>query len=802
MGLAEMSLAEKKYDDCKGFLAQALSRDPDNFDALLLQSRLLMSQGETDQCVAALERLTRLFPQIAQAHYQLAAGYLAQNDSTKAEISLNQALRLAPNFTEAILLLAETQIRNTNSSPAIASLEKLVRQQPKLASAQLLLADAYRQQDRYSDAQAIYASLEKSFPQNARIPFLAGSTYLQQNNKAEARRAFEQVLQIAPDNLPALEQLVNLDLSEKQFDAARHRVEARMQKDPKQIELSLILAKVYQVEGSQDKTEQVLLKAIDLAPENPAPRLVLAQMYSGAKQNKKALAQLDAVLAKDPKNLAALMQAAQVHTDEKDYKAAAAAYEQLLAIDPKFSPALNNAAYLYSENLGQLDRAFELAQQARALLPNDPSTADTFGWINLKRGAYPTALALLSESVAKMPDVPEVQFHFGLANYMTGNEAAARDAFQRALIISTNFPGHAECQRCLSLLAINPQTAGADAIATLEKRVAEKPDDPVALGRLAAIYQRDGKLDKAAASYEGVLKTDPKNFMAMLNLAQLYASKDVTKASALAKAAYAQASDNPDAEHIYGLLAGQTGDYKLSASLLQQAAQNRPNDPQFLFDFAQAAYRVGNVSDAQAAMQNAMQLNLPAPQSTEARRWLDLVRLAANPAQAPAASAQVTEILKAEPDYVPALMVLGVVHEHDADATASAAAYEKILARYPDFAPAQRQLAILYARDPAKADRAAALAAKARAAFPNDAALTKATGIIAFQQGDFSKAASILKSSAAVNGDDAELFYYLGSAQFKLKQTQASKVSLNQALALKLAGPQADAAKQMLSQLK
>jgi tetratricopeptide (TPR) repeat protein len=669
-------------------------------------------------------------------------------------------------------------------------------------SAQLLLADAYRLQGRNSDALAIYEPLEKSFPQNAQIPFLAGSTYLAQKSDAEARRAFEQVLQIAPDNLAALEQLVNLDLSEKQFAAARQRVEARMQKNPKQIELSLLLAKVRLTEGDQDKAEEVLLKAIELAPENQAPRLVLAQIYSGTRQNQKALAQLDAVIAKDPKNLSALLLAALVYTDEKDYQAAAAAYEKLLAVNPKFSPALNNAAYLYSENLGQLDHAFELAQRARALLPGDPSTADTLGWICLKRGAYPTALALLQESAAKMPDEPEVQFHFGLASYMTGNEAPARDAFQHALKISTNFNGHAECRRCLSLLAINPQSADAAALALLEKRVAEKPDDPVALGRLAVIYQRDGKVDKAVASYEGVLQTDPKNLMAMLNLAQLDAAKDVAKAGVLAKAAYAQAPDNPDAAHIYGLLAGQTGDYKLAASLLQQAVQNRANDPRFLFDYAQAAYRVGNVSDAQTAMQNAVQLNLPAPQATEARRWLDLVSLAGDPAQASAASVRVAEILKAEPDYAPALMVLGVIHEHDADATVAAAAYEKILARYPDFAPAQRQLAILYARDPAKTDRAAALAAKARAAFPNDGALTKATGIIAFQQGDFSKAAGILKANAAVNRDDAELFYYLGTAQFKLRQTLAGKASLQQALALKLAGPQADAAKQMLGQLK
>jgi len=49
---------------------------------------------------------------------------------------------------------------------------------------------------------------------------------------------------------------------------------------------------------------------------------------------------------------------------------------------------------------------------------------------------------------------------------------------------------------------------------------------------------------------------------------------------------------------------------------------------------------------------------------------------------------------------------------------------------------------------------------------------------------------------------DAALFYYLGTAQFHLNNRLESKASLQQALALKLSGPAADAAKKMLSELK
>jgi len=94
-------------------------------------------------------------------------------------------------------------------------------------------------------------------------------------------------------------------------------------------------------------------------------------------------------------------------------------------------------------------------------------------------------------SAAKLPE-SEVQFHLGMTCYMMADEDAARAALQRALQPGTAFPGSNECQRCLSILNLKPATADAAARSALEKRVSEKADDPVALVRLARIYQRDG----------------------------------------------------------------------------------------------------------------------------------------------------------------------------------------------------------------------------------------------------------------------------------------------------------------------
>ena len=49
---------------------------------------------------------------------------------------------------------------------------------------------------------------------------------------SEARQAFEKAAELAPDSLWPVEQLVELDLLDKHFDAARQRIRRQFQKNP------------------------------------------------------------------------------------------------------------------------------------------------------------------------------------------------------------------------------------------------------------------------------------------------------------------------------------------------------------------------------------------------------------------------------------------------------------------------------------------------------------------------------------------------------------------------------------------
>ncbi|MFP6654715.1 MAG: hypothetical protein VCB25_03740, partial [Myxococcota bacterium] len=60
-------------------------------------------------------------------------------------------------------------------------------------------------------------------------------------------------------------------------------------------------------------------------------------------------------------------------------------------------------AYLLTESGGDLDRALELARQAKEQMPDDANSADTLGWVLLKRGVPSAAIGYLEEAAERFP---------------------------------------------------------------------------------------------------------------------------------------------------------------------------------------------------------------------------------------------------------------------------------------------------------------------------------------------------------------------------------------------------------------
>jgi tetratricopeptide (TPR) repeat protein len=803
--LAEIAFIEKKYKDCASLLEKIVRRDPVNYEGLMLSGRLNLAEGKAAKAIAEFERLSKSYPRVPQIAYHLGVAHLNNRDMAKAIASLNEAVNLDPNFSDAALLLAELNIKKGNAGLAVGALNRLIQQEPQNGQAHLLLANAYQAQRDLDAAVRVYRRMMELFPMNPQAPLFMGLVRVQQNKKTEAREAFEKAIEISPEYLPALEQLVHLDIADKQFDAVLQRVRKQVEQKPASAGLQLLLAKIFVAQRNLNEAEGVLLKAIELEPDTRAAYLLLAEVYFKANKHSQALDNLQRVLANNPKDVVALMQSAGIHTVTRDFNAARDAYERLLAANPNFAPALNNVAYLYSEHLGDLNKAYERARRARDLLPNDPAAADTLGWIHYQRGEYPLALSLLKESADRLPTEAEVIFHLGATHYMLGEEDPARIALQRALQLNTTFPGNEEAKRRLTVLSMDVLSADAKAVALFEKDAREHPLDPVVLARLAAIYERDGAVKKAAKAYENILELSPENVSAMANLARLCSDgplQDLDRAFKLAKAARDAAPGDSSVLLVLSRIAFKRGDHPWAASLFEECIRQRPGDPEILHDLAWGYYSLGRIQEAEATMQSAVRTSGKFSRADSAKRFLAISALSRDPVKTKEAAAQIDQILKSDRDYLPALAAAGRIHEERGEAENAKRIYEQILDRHPHFAHANRRLAALYAENPSESQKAYDHAVKARATFPEDAEVTKVLGIVAYRRGEYAVAARWLKQSAEKLPGDGEVFYWLGMTCYRLKDETQSRQALQKALALNATGRFADDARRTLKELK
>jgi tetratricopeptide (TPR) repeat protein len=797
--LAALAHSEKKFPEAVELLEKILARDAEHPDALMLMGQVRLGMGENDRAVATLERALSLYPGTAQLHYQLGLAQVAAGNLAGANTNLSQAVRISPRFPPAALALAQLQVRQGDHAAALALMAPYARQEPPIVEARLLVAGAHRALGALDEALKIYRQLAQANPRSPDYRFLEGSVLLQQGQRAEARKIFAAVAELAPDYLPAIEELANADVAEGRFDAAAARLEASIAKNPSLASLQLALAGVYARKPDLVRAEAALQKAVALDPANQTAYALLSRLYLESNQTEKAIANLEASVARNPRDFGSLYVLGTLHEARKNYPAARDAYEKSLVANPKLGPALNNLACLYSEHLGDLDKALDAAQRAREALPAQPEVADTLGWILYKKRQYPLAIALLEESAEKLPQLADAHYHLGMARYMAGQETAARAALEQALKLKPDFTGADEARRALAVLSATP-ASGASALAALEQALAANKDDPLAHLRLAALHEREGRADRALAAYEAALRANPALLPATLGLMRLHAArKDLAKAIALGREARKLAPTDNALAAALGRLSYQSGDFAGAFALLQEVARRQPDDAGILFDLADAAYAQGRLSTTENALNDALRAAPSAPRAASARRFLELLAFAQNPADAAAAAQAAAAALKADPGSFPALMVQAALDERQGRAQSAQQTYDRILARWPDFAPAKRRLAIIYSAMPEPPKLALELADKAREAFPDDAELARALGLIVYRQGNFSRASSLLQQSARTLTGDAELMYYLGRAQFENKDAAAGKRSLQRALELGLKDDFAREARRLLA---
>ncbi len=450
--IADILHAEGKTADAFRTVDEVVTKQPKVAGARIVRGRLLLADGRIDEALSDAQEAVKLEPQSAEAHFLLGTVFDGKRDLDAAAKSFSEALRLNPRAATAQLRLAMIEMQRNALPSATRLAEQAAAQQPGNLSANLVLARSLLASGDLDRATVVTRGLLEGAPQDAGVQTQAGMLAQAKGDKAGARAAFEKALSLNDRLVEALAALVALDLEEKKPGQARARVEQRLQKAPNSTLLLGLAGRTWIATGETSKGEEFLRRAIAADSTNVDAYSSLAGLYVAQRKLVEAVAEFDKLALRQPwavgpPTMAALILQAQGKDAEARQR-----YERLVEANPHAAVASNNLAWIYASHSEQLDRALQLAQAAKADLPDHPEVNDTLAFVYLRKQLPSLAIPLLRLAVDKDPANPAFHYHLGLAYSQTGNKAAARQALERALRLKPDFEGAEDARKVLQTL--------------------------------------------------------------------------------------------------------------------------------------------------------------------------------------------------------------------------------------------------------------------------------------------------------------------------------------------------------------
>lgn len=452
--LGRLYAQSKKNKEAVAVYQDALKLNPQGKDALANIALIYHQQNDPDHAIHYLEKLVKIDPHHFNANYLLGLNYFKKKRYDKMVAAYKRAIAIKPDLAEAHFNLGMAYYLQTRYDLAIASLKTVIKLNPKDAEAYNLLG------------QSQQLGIETHLQQ--------GATYLAQEKLPEAISEFKKVLVIDPT----------------QHKAQVYLQESR-RKLAKLLDQYLDGADHYSKKGKLENAYQRYEQALQLDSTS-------LRAKQGLKKTKVKMAGF----------LGKQVEAGKAAQANGDYFEAIDHYQRALELKAGYKPAKTAMASLGKVLARKMTRDMakakaDIAKHAynRAVKKLRPllSLAQN---LNNKRKEK-SVLLLLTKANAGRKEAIDTNLAKGKKAFNQGNTAEAKRYFERVLDYDSQ-------QR--------------EANQYIMKLTGATSEAKVAAERIKATYYQgvdyyvNGKIEEAIAEWEKVVKLDPDNDDAKVNI--------------------------------------------------------------------------------------------------------------------------------------------------------------------------------------------------------------------------------------------------------------------------------------------
>lgn len=624
---AFMDFRDGKLKEAKDGIERVVRVAPEFLPGRLLAGSIYLRANEHQQAQANLQKVLEKLPGQALARRMMVASLLATKDVARAEDVLRPMLEPGKNDARIMGLAGQVYLAKGDFDRSSDYFERVVHLDPKnvgamtrlgvakMASgetqeafddleaaskldegsveADIALIMAHLRRGELDKALAVQATLERKQPDNPQTYNLKGGVLLAKKDLSGAKAAFEKALALQPTFLPAVVNLVRIDLAEKRPDDAKKRFESVIAKDSKIAQAYLGLAELQAATGgSPADVEATLKRGIAANTSAVAPKLALVRFYLRTNEPKKALALAQEAQAAAPEDPAGVELLGRSQIASGDTQQGLASLNKLVSLQPNSPAALVELAdaQALTKDFASAERSLKKALDLKAdLLPAQQRLIALY----LRDQREDPAL-----NVARAIQKQRADAGIGFA--LEGDVRAALQKWPEAVVAYKKAYQLAKNPEVLIKLhaTLNRTDASSEADRLAEEWIRTQPKDVAVRGYLAERALAGNKPAEAVKQYEAILKVAPNNALVLNNLAVAAGQVNDARALGFAESALKLAPANPAILDTYGMLLVKKGEVTKGLEHIEKARAAAPKALAIRLNLAEAYIKADRKADA------------------------------------------------------------------------------------------------------------------------------------------------------------------------------------------------------------
>ena len=433
--LAGLWLESHDIDKAGELVSDILARDPDAYEALILQGEIQRRRQHIDAAIATLRKAINLRPNQARAWLALGAVHEAGGQNLLAQDAFEAAYNLARQQPAIAFAVASFHLRHGNAERAEAILDRLGKLDALPVRYALLKAAVKLRRHNWQEAEALLKAIERRQPgQITEVELLKGELFRQQQRWEKSIATYQRLVSNFPGEQRPLAALIRSYVDAGRFDEAEEFLRSVIAVYPDNTYARLLLAQRLIQKPDHAGAEKLLRETLTRAPQEPMTYIMLSRLLRQTGRAEDAGKVLDRWDRTRRWDAGIVFEQARLAETRGAREQAIELYRRILEHQGTNALAANNLASLLVEGQPSPEQLAEALRVSRPLGKSlNPYFLDTHGWVRYRAGKTEAARIAIGRAIRLLPDEPVFRLHLTRIHMDMEQPAQARAELDQAL---------------------------------------------------------------------------------------------------------------------------------------------------------------------------------------------------------------------------------------------------------------------------------------------------------------------------------------------------------------------------------